>query len=70
MMTPAQKAPSALSLDAEAAARWGGALRVSPLPPDGLLLTCDPALLPDLCAWLAGERHYRFATLVTEEREE
>ncbi|MGC8724745.1 MAG: NADH-quinone oxidoreductase subunit C [Acidobacteriota bacterium] len=70
MMTPAQKIPSALSLDAEAAARWGDALRVSPLPPDGLLLACDPALLPDLCAWLAGERHYRFATLVTEEREE
>ena len=70
MMTPAQKTPSVLSLDAEAAARWGETLRVSPLPPEGLLLACDPSLLPDLCAWLAGERHYRFATLVTEEREE
>lgn len=68
MMTPAAKsAPPSQPLQAEAEARWSGGVRMAPLAHGGLLLACDPKLLPELCGWLASERKFRFATLITEE---
>lgn len=68
MKTPAaKKTPSALPLEAAAAARWGAAVGTRPLDRGGLLLACEPALLPEVCGWLVAERRMRFATLVTEE---
>jgi formate hydrogenlyase subunit 5 len=68
MMTPAaKKVRSSQPLEAEAAARWDGAVRTAPLPQGGLLLACNPALLPEVCGWLISERKFRFATLLTEE---
>lgn len=68
MTTPLREPHAASSLAAAAVARWGQALRTGPIAGDELLIACDPDLLPEICGWLVRERRYRFATLVTEER--
>ena len=69
MMTRETQLHDDRPLGPEAQARWGGAVRVAARPDGGLELICGPDLLPELCGWLARERHGSFATLVTEERE-
>ncbi len=69
MTTTAMKPSAMPALGAEALARWGGTVRQLPAAPGTLQLACDPALVAEVCGWLARERGYRFATMVTEERD-